>query len=422
MMLRSMRPVAVAMVTIGFTWSLAAALSAQDWTRFRGPNGQGQSDAKTVPDHWTDQDYNWKVKLSGVGHSSPVFWGDRIFLTSATAAGELQIQCLQTTDGQQVWEKSYQQGTFHIHTQNSFASSTPAVDKDHLYVAWATPQEYTLVALSHAGKELWRRNLGPFESQHGFGTSPIVFDNMVIITNDQDGPKSFLIAVDCRTGKNVWQNPREHAKGNQNCSYSTPSIYQPEGGAPQLIVNSWAHGISSLDPKTGKLNWEDRVFPLRPIGCPVIAGGLIWGNCGEGGGKNSVFAVRPGDKNGKPPEVVYKFDKSTAPYVTSLVAYKNWIFFWGDKGIVSCIDMETGKVLYTERACGTCSGSPIRVNDRLYCITADGDVVVLAASDKFEKISTESLGELSRSTPAVSNGVLYLRTESQLFSLGGKRK
>ena len=395
--------------------------AAQDWTRYRGPNGQGQSDATTIPDHWTDKDYNWQVKLPGVGQSSPVIWGDKIFLTCADPDATLHVLCLSAKDGKQLWDKKYPSSTYHIHTHNSFASSTPALDKNNVYVAFATPEDYTLLALSHEGREVWKRNLGPFESQHGFATSPIVYEDTVFITDDQDGPKSFLWAINCKNGENKWQIPRDKAKGNQNCSYSTPTIYQPEKGLPELIVNSWGQGMTSVDLRTGKTNWEARVFPLRPIGCPVIAGGLIWGNCGEGSGNNSVFAVKPGDKSGKQPEVVHKYDKSTAPYVTSLVAYKNWVFFWSDKGFATCVEADSGKKVWNERASGPVSGSPIRVQDRLYCITDDGDVVVLAAADKFQKISTVSLGEHSRSTPAVSDGVMYLRTESQLFSLGGKK-
>ncbi len=410
-----------------FVWSLLSIITfttssiAQEWTRFRGPNGQGQSDATTIPDKWTESDYNWKVKLSGKGHSSPVIWGDKIFLTSAEDSGARMVVCLSTKDGSKVWEKKYPAGTSHIHQQNSFASSTPALDKSHVYAAWSTAEEITLVALTHDGKEVWKQNLGPFDSKHGFGTSPMVYEDLVIIANEQEG-KSFLVAVNCKDGKDRWRIPQERAKGDQNTSYSTPTVYQPEKGPAELIVNTWGQGMTSVDPKSGKSNWEvTKMFPLRPIGCPVLAGGLIWGNCGEGGGNNTVFAVKPGTKGGAQPQVAYKFDRSLAPYVPSLVIHGKLVFLLSEKGLASCINAESGEKIYAaERVGGRFSGSPIRVKDRFYAISDEGDVFVLNAGEKYEVISKNPLGELARSTPAVSDGVMYLRTESQLFSLGKK--
>ena len=408
-------------------WSLiilAAARSpsfSQEWTRFRGPNGQGQCDAATIPEKWSEGDYNWKVKLPGKGHSSPVIWGSKIFLTSAENSGARIVLCVNAKDGAILWQKKYPAGSSHVHTQNSFASSTPALDKDHVYACWGTAEEITLVALSHDGKEVWKQNLGPYESRHGFGTSPIVYDDLVILDNEQEG-KSFLVALNCSNGKDRWRIPQERAKGEQNASYSTPTIFQSEKGAAELIVNSWGQGMTSVDPKTGKTNWQAKnLFPLRPIGCPVVAGGWIWGTCGEGSGKNTVFAVKPGGKGGAAPQIMHTYDRSIAPYVPSLIANGKLLFFWSERGLVSCIDAESGGKIYSaERIGGQFSGSPIRVKNRLYAISADGEVVVLNAGEKFEVISRIPLGELSRATPAVSDGVMYLRTESQLFSLGKK--
>ena len=164
--------------------------------------------------------------------------------------------------------------------------------------------------------------------------------------------------------------------------------------------------------------WDNPVFPLRPVGSPIITdGGLILGNCGEGAGNNTVIAIRPGENS----EVVYKIDKNSAPYVPTLLAYGELVFLWADKGIVTCINANDGKQLWRERVGGNFSGSPVRVNNRVYGVSHDGEVVVLAAADKFELISKTSLGEGTHATPAVADGVMYLRTESQLFSLGGKK-
>jgi outer membrane protein assembly factor BamB len=404
---------------VGGVWATLSPAAAQEWTRFRGPNGAGQSDATTIPEKWTDADYNWTAKLPGVGHSSPVLWDKKIFLTSANPKdGTRIVLCVNAADGSIAWKREFASTTTtQLHLQNSYASSTPALDDQHVYVAWASPEEYTLLALDHDGRDVWKLNLGPFVSQHGFGTSPIVYKDLVIITNDQDG-ESFMIAVKGQDGQTKWKIPRKLFPGKQNASYAAPCIYQPPQGPPQLIVNSWAYGIGSYDPITGQTLWNNPVFPLRPVGSPIITeAGLILGNCGEGAGNNTVIAIRPGPD----PQVVYKIDKNSAPYVPTLLAYGDLVFLWADKGIVTCIDAATGQQHWRERVGGNYAGSPIRVGDRIYCISSEGDVVVLAAADKYQLISKQSLGEPSHATPAVSDGVMYLRTESQLFSLGGKK-
>ncbi len=400
----------------------AIAAQAQEWTRFRGANGQGQSEsAAGIPVQFTEKDYNWKVKLPGAAHSSPVLWGDKIFLTSADPqAGTRYAVCLNAADGKENWKREFPSSSHHVHTQNSFASSSPAVDAERVYIAFATPEDYRLLALDHAGKDVWNIGLGTYTSQHGFGTSPIVVDDTVIITNDQDEAKNcFLLAVDAKTGKERWKLSRRHTGERQNASYATPCIRETAAGK-EIIVCSWAHGVSSHNPKTGEVNWETTVFPRRPVGSPVLAGDLILGNCGEGSGNNTVVAIKPSGKKGDKPAVVYTLDKTSAPYVTTLCTAGNLAFLWGDKGIVTCIDVNNGKVHWRERVGGNYSGSPVRVGDRIYCISAEGDVVVLAASPEFKELGRSSLGETCRSTPAVADGKMYLRTQSHLVSIGGK--
>ena len=276
-----------------------AAASAQEWTRFRGPNGQGQSEANGIPVSWTEKDYNWKVELPGVGHSSPVIWGNKVFVTSADSdTATLHVLCLNAADGSKIWQRDYPSSTYHLHTQNNYASSTPALDAERIYVASASPEEITLLALTHDGQPAWRKSLGPYKSEHGFGTSPIVVDDKVIITNDQEGENRSVIAVDAKTGEDRWRIPRRFANNRQNASYSTPCVLDTPTGR-ELIVCSWAHGISSHDLNTGVENWESQVFKLRPVASPVLAGGLIFCSCGEGGGNNTLVALKPGSKEGR---------------------------------------------------------------------------------------------------------------------------
>jgi len=401
--------------------NLAASAEAQDWTRFRGPNGQGQSDAPTIPITWTENDYNWKVELPGIGHSSPVVWGDKVFVTSADPdSATLHVLCLSTANGKELWHRDYASAVHKVHTQNNFASSTPALDANRVYFAWANPQHYNLAALTHDGHDAWQIDLGPFKSEHGFGTSPIVVDDMVVITNDQEGDNRFLIAVDSATGQQRWRIPRKYADNRQNASYSTPCLLETDRGR-ELIVCSWAHGISSHDLKTGQENWEATVFKLRPVASPVLADGLILASCGEGGGNNTVVALRPGGKDARPPELAYApIDRSSAPYIPTICTAGDLAFLWGEKGIVACMDIPSGKMRWRERVGGNFFSSPIRVRDRIYNVSADGEVVVLAAEPEFKLLARNPLGEGTQATPAVADGKMYLRTASHLISIGGK--
>lgn len=417
---KTARPVAVAAL-FGSLCLLAAAAQAQEWTRFRGPNGAGQSDATTIPTQWTEADINWKIALPGIGHSSPVLWGQKLFVGSADPSnGTRYLFCVNADDGQIVWQRDFPATAHHVHTQNSLASSTPACDEDHVYYAWGTPEEYTLLALDHGGEQVWRANLGKFTSSHGFGASPIVYEDLVIITNDQDGPSS-VVAVDRKTGDVRWQIPRK-SLSRQNASYSTPFLYTPADGKPELIINSWAHGVSSHNPRNGELYWEQAVFEKRPVGSPILVAGLIFGSGGDGAGTNTVVAVRPGDKQGRSPQVAYKLTTSTNnPYVPTMVAAGDLVFLWGDRGIVACLDAPTGKVHWRERVGGNYSSSPLRIGDRIFGISSDGEVVVLAASTKFEVLARNKLDDATRATPAVAHGRLYVRTQSGLMSVGGKK-
>lgn len=211
-----------------------AGPAAADWNRFRGPNGSGLSAATNLPSAWTEKDYRWKVNLPGTGHASPVVFGDKVFVVCCDeAAARRMVVCLKTADGGVAWQREYSSRSYRKNRDNSFASSTPAVDREHLYVYWTIPEEVTLLALDHQGREVWRRNLGPFKSQHGSGTSPIVFNDAVIVNNEQEGP-SFLIALDARTGATRWQLGRR----TDRAAYSTPCIRRTDEGGAELLFAS----------------------------------------------------------------------------------------------------------------------------------------------------------------------------------------
>jgi outer membrane protein assembly factor BamB len=403
-------------LAVGLTLLLASAAAAQEWTRFRGPNGAGQSEATTIPASWSEGELLWKSPLPGKGCSSPVLWGEKIFLTSAHPAdGTRHVLCLAADDGRLLWKRDYASSAHQIHQLNTLASSTPTVDENRVYCAWSTPEEFTLLALDHDGSPAWKANLGPFVSMHGFGTSPILFGDLLIITNDQDAD-SFLIAVDRASGATRWKVDRRHI-ALQNACYATPCVFKPQQGPAELIVCSRAHGMTSVDPLSGKTNWELPVLERRAVSSPIVAGGLIFATCGEGSGNNNVVAVKPyGD--GDRPQLAYQLDRTTASYVPTLVAKDELVFLWGDKGIVTCIDADSGTIHWRKRVGGNYFGSPVRIGKRIYCLSAEGDVVTLAASEKYELLGRSPLGESSSATPAVAGGRMYLRTESHLMAVG----
>ena len=421
---------------IGLAAILALASTAGaaegEWTRFRGPNGSGISEAAKVPAKWTERDYNWKVKLPGIGYSSPVVWGERIFVTCGEpATAKRLILCLRSADGRVQWQREYSSRTYAQHRDNCYATATPTVDAEGVLVTWTTPEQVVLLALDLDGGEVWRRDFGPFVAESGSGTSPILYEDLVVLANDQDDPSldpghkkhppdpagmSSLIAVDRKTGQTRWQIKRP----TSFAAYGTPCVYQAKDGRRELIFTNAARGLTGIDPRTGHVNWElnQKLFD-RTIGSPVVASGLVFAGSGVSVRGTRYVAVRPGSRE-REPKVAYEVTQAV-PMVPTPLVKGGRLFLWTDNGIVTCLKAASGEVIWRERVGGSFYGSPVWVSGWLYCIAKNGDVVVLAAADKFELLSCVPLGELSYATPAVAGGVMYLRTQSQLFSLGGKQ-
>jgi len=414
---------------------LSTSLSqGQEWTRYRGPNGQGISQSKTIPVKWTEKDYNWKVSLPGGGHSSPVLWGDKVFITSGDQKTDHGfLLALRVSDGKILWQKQYSLTPFRPNPLNSYATATPVVDADHVYALWLTPKETILVALDHDGGEIWQRTFGGVQCQHGAGGSPIVFDDIVVFTHEHEDSsksktpsnrqdaRSAWIAVDRKTGRTRWEMER---KTSPKTSYSTPCVYSPQTDKRQLIFTSLAHGMTGVDPKTGTVVWEvNAAFVSRVVSSPVIAGELLIGTCGDFSSGKRLIAIQPGTtaKSNQPTEA-YKFDDSSMPYVPTSLAKAGLLFTFHDRGHVSCLRSATGEQLWREKPAGTFFGSPVWVNGNLYCITTNGEVVVIKAASTYDLLAVNPLGEKSHATPAVAGGRMYLRTYSHLISIGPKKE
>ena len=395
---------------------LCVCAGAQEWTRFRGPNGSGLGVAPKLPAEFSEKDFNWKIELPGSGHSSPVVWGGRVFVTGNPKDTTTRvIACVSAADGKTLWQKEYATGGYHLHADNNYAASSPAVDAERVYFHWASPENSGLVALNQAdGRELWKVDLGPFISQHGPGTSPIVFEDMVILNFDQDQPKSFLIAVDAKTGKERWR--WEHA-GTMHTS-SAPCIFTPKDGAPVVVTESFAVGLTANDARTGAVAWQlPGLMKKRCVASPFVTpAGLIFAQCGEGRAESFVEAVRPA-ADGKSAEKVYEVVR-VGGYVPTPIVVGELLFLWKENGLVTCLRAATNEQLWSERVEGPFYGSPVAVNGYLYNMTTRGDLIVLAASEKFAPPGRIALGEGSHATPAVSGGRMYLRTFTHLISVG----
>ncbi len=402
----------------GLVLFLVAPIHVQQWTRFRGPNGSGVSKAKSIPVRWTDNDYNWKVKLPGNGHSSPVLWGNRLFVTSGDNEKEqFYILCHDATTGRQLWSHNISIKPRRKHKLNSPASGTPAVDARCVYVCWGDTEQFAVTALDHDGKEVWTKRFEPIKSGHGDGHSPILHDDLVVISHCH---QSALVALDCATGELRWRVAG--ALGH----WSTPCVFQRDNAGTEIVFTNWKGGITAVDGTTGRSSWQADVFDKghveSSISSPIVAGGLILGTSGWMGVRQEIIAVQPVAAGSKvKANKLYTIDRSVPLCVTPIVK-EDLLFLWSDDGIVTCADLQTGTVHWRKRVGGNYYSSPICVGDNLYNISTEGEVVVVAASAVgFDERARNALGEPSHSTPAVANDTMYLRTLSHLMSIGCKR-
>lgn len=383
-----------------------------DWTRFRGPNGSGVV-ADRIPVKWEDANRKWKVKLPGTGHGSPVVHGERVFLLAGNEeTGERLPLCVDVRDGRVVWRHTFAAAKHRHHRYNTFASSTPAVDEQRVYFAWGTPKALTVTAFDHGGELVWTADLGPVKGGHGFGASPVVHGELLILNNDQDGTSS-LLGLERRTGKLVWRV----ARASKRLTYSTPCVYRHADGREELIFTNWEHGITGIDPLTGKVLWENDVFgkpsPERAIGSPVIAGDLVIGTCGFVTKLKHVVALRP-VPGGSTAEEVWRIERSV-PHIPTPLVVGDWIYLWNDQGILTCADHRTGKIHWSERVGGEGYSSAVCAGRHIYRINRRGEVTVLPANGRFEVLATNDLDETCFATPAIADGRMYVRTEEHLL-------
>ncbi len=424
-MMTNRRGVGIIIASLAWVAVSSSGVFAENWSRFRGPDGQGISDAKGIPTVWSEQDYNWRITLPGSGHSSPVTWGEKVFITSADErAGRGFLLCLNPSNGAERWRREWDLSKYPLNSLNSFASSTPVADEDGVYVLWPAKDKTVLVALTLQGHERWTVELAGAHARHGKGSSLISVGKNIIVSHEQEpnneGAMSRWLAIDRRTRHIIWHRTEAPVA---NASYSTPCVYQDKNGQDQLVFVSNAHGITGVDPNTGDTIWEAAsVLPDRVVSSPVIAGTKIFATCGQGGRGQAMVAIEPKRVDQRyQAEIIYTLhDGKVVPYVPTSVVHDGLLFAFHDSGQISCLQCDTGQVLWSEKPAGRFYGSPICVNGVLYAITTKGEVVVLKADSTYTLLAVNSLGQGSHATPAVADGRLYLRTESQMISIGSK--
>jgi outer membrane protein assembly factor BamB len=403
---------------------LALTAGAANWPRFRGPNGAGSA-RDDIPVKWTDKDIAWKVELPGTGNSSPVVWGDRLFIQSASPdGGERYLLCLSVVDGKELWRRSVPGAKARMNQKNSLASSTSATDGERVYAYFWDGEAVSLRAFDIKGQPLWKYDIGKFSSDHGAGSSPMVLDDKVILLNDQ-GEGASVIALTAKTGKKAWEAKREHFQ-NRAC-YSTPFVLNRKGDGVELVVTSTT-GITGYDPKDGSRTWQyDWSFdgrPLRTVASALLTeGGCIIANSGDGSGDRAAVALRPGSKDGPRPKQLWESKKPNfLPYVPCFLSRGDHLYWVSDNGYAGCTVTESGETVFHERLGGAFTASPVLVGDKVYSVSEDGTVYVFAAEPKFKLLAKNSLGEGVLASPAVADGRLFIRGKSHLYCIAQQKK
>lgn len=424
--------------------SLTTIGSAANWPQWRGPDGSGVSNEKNLPGEWSPaKNIKWKTAIAGRGHSSPIVWGNKIFLTTAVE-GEVvpgakavthtnegkeflhpdsvgadrkhtfKVIALNRDTGKILWESVAWEGTpfDNRHRKSSYAASTPATDGKLVYAFFGTEGLY---AYDFNGKLAWKAQLGKLATVGmGTGTSPILYENLVIVQCDEDnGESSFIVALDKKTGKEAWRTPRK-----VQVSWSTPLLVRTSTRSE--LITSGTEFIISYDPATGKELWRHKGVESNAIPSPVANSEMVF--LVAGFPAKIAMAIKlggRGDLTGTP-NVPWKYAKGTA-YVPSPILYGDYLYLTTDRGILTCIDARTGEVKYEGGRIpipATFTASPVAFEGKILMTSEDGDTFIVKAGPKHEILGTNSIGEAVYASPAIADGRIFIRGEKNLYCIG----
>jgi len=389
---------------------LSSPLFANDWPQFRGPSGQGLSPEKGLPLDWSaTKNVAWKTAIPGTGWSSPSIAGDRIWLTAATERGaSLRVIAVDSATGKIALDKEVIRVTDKgpgIHGKNSFASPTAIVSGERVYLHFGF---YGTACVNLKGDVLWKQTL-KYEPQHGPGGSPVLFEDLLIISCDGFDAQ-YVVALDAASGKVRWKTPR--GKGNQ--AYTTPLVIDVEGRAQ--VISPGAHHAYAYDPRTGKELWYiEYGSGFSNVPRAVYAHGLVY-IC-SGFFEPVLFAVRPTGKGNVTKSHVAWSHKRAVPLTPSPVVVGDEIYIVSDNGIGTCLDAKTGEVRWTQRIGGNHSASPLAADGRVYFLSEEGECTAIAPGKTYKELARSSVGERTFASLAVSGKALYLRGERSLYRL-----
>lgn len=431
----------------------SAKSSKGSWPSFRGQSASGVAEGQNLPDHWnakTGENILWHTAIPGLAHSSPVVWGDRVFVTSAVSSDpkatfrpglygdgdaskdrsqhRWMIYALDKKNGKIVWEQVAYQGEpiEKRHIKATYANATPATD-GRIVVAWFGSQG--VYAYDFKGKFLWKVDVGRVDMgaydiptyEWGPASSPIIWENLVILQCDTQ-TDSFLLALDAATGKTVWKTDREEIP-----SWGTPTIANTSAG-PQLVTNA-SNFIRAYDPKTGKELWRLGGSSKITAPTPIFSDDLFVVVSGRAP-ERPIFVVRPNARgdislakgNASSDSIVWSMT-GRGSYMPTPIAYQGSLYVLANNGLFDAYNLKTGKEVYRQRLPLVGSGfsaSPVAADGKIYLSNEDGEILVIGAGEKFNHIATNSMGELLMATPALSEGVMYVRSASSLFAIGRK--
>jgi outer membrane protein assembly factor BamB len=402
---------------------------AANWPEFRGPTGQGVASAAKLATQWSRQtNVAWRRALAGRGWSSPVIWEGRIYLTSAiqsTGEGEagkrlsLRALCLAASDGEVLWDTEVfavgEQELQSVHAKNSYASPTPIVDGQRLYVHFGP---HGVAALDLAGDVIWQRTDIDYDARHGGGGSPVL-SGEALIFNCDGVEEPFIAAVNCASGADLWRTPRPPAESH-NFSFSTPLEIEVAG--QRQVVSPASHVVCSYEPASGRELWRVH-YPNKwsVIPRPVFAGGKVF-VCTGYEGPAELLAIDPtGSGDVTETHVKWRTDRYVS-HTPSPVVAGGLLFMMSDEGIAVCYDIETGKRHWHKRLGGNYSASPLLAADLVYVASEQGDFTIFRAAATYEEVSRSTLGEPVLASMATDGEALYIRTEAALYRIDERQK
>ncbi|WP_254509990.1 outer membrane protein assembly factor BamB family protein [Anatilimnocola floriformis] len=424
------------LLVLVFAWTFSAAAAAgENWPGWRGPRGDGTSLEENVPTHWnatTGENIAWQTPIPGIGHAQPVIWGDRIFLVACVNdTKERVVLCLDRTSGKILWQKTVFTAPLESkHALNSFASSTPVTDGKLVFVSFLevdgstvpapnvggaprpiTPGKMVVAAYDFEGNQKWIERPGEFVSAHGFCSSPVLFENNVIVNGDHDG-KSYIVALEQETGKVAWKQPR----ANGIRSYVTPLIREIDGRT-QMILSGSKH-IISLNPRDGTEHWKIEGPTEQFVASMVFDGKLLF--MAAGFPTYHVMGIRP-DGRGNVTETHVAWHATNAKcYVPSPVVVGDYLMVADDRGTANCFLTADGERLWQERLGKGFNNSLVTANGLAYLLADDGLTKVIKPGEKLDVVAENPCGERCFASLAISQGQIFLRGEKHLFCIGKK--